>query len=517
MTALHVAACEGHSDFVEKLAQLMPVEALEMVDEFGRTALHYAAFSGILKAAIAQVKKNPNLTSILDSQGWTPLLRACVFGFAINKDLIWYLFLVTKDDGPGRPFTGPCSPYLVETLAGSGHLDILLYLLEHYPDLATAPITDKPPRIYLLSLLALTPLNFLSCSRLGFWERLIYSSPSIIKRLQDAKIRHHCADELVTLACKKICELHGSLLFDRFGESLILESAANSGITEIVKTMLHFCPDLLWATKADELFMLHVAIEHRQEEIFNLLCKTNAHLKFTSGQNTLLHRVAKLAPLPQLSVSSPALQMQRELQWFRAVEKLINPCLTNLKDKDGRTPREIFTKEHKTLAEAGEKWMKDTSNSCMIVSTLIATFVFAAAFTVPGGNDEAGLPIFLWTQSFLVFVVSDALALFSSITSLLIFFSILTARYAEDDFHMLLPKKLIIGLASLFFSIATMMVAFGATLLIVLSKRVDWVAIPIILLASVPVSIFVLLQFPLFIEMYRSTFGNRMFHPQSIW
>lgn len=199
------------------------------------------------------------------------------------------------------------------------------------------------------------------------------------------------------------------------------------------------------------------------------------------------------------------------------MEKLINPCLTNLKDKNGRTPREIFTKEHKTLAEAGEKWMKDTSNSCMIVSTLIATFVFAAAFTVPGGNDEAGLPIFLWTQSFLVFVVSDALALFSSITSLLIFFSILTARYAEDDFHMLLPKKLIIGLASLFFSIATMMIAFGATLLIVLSKRVDWVSIPIILLASVPISIFVLLQFPLFIEMYRSTFGNRMFHPQSIW
>lgn len=87
-TASHVAACEGHSDFVEKLVQLMPVEALEMVDEFGQTALHYAAFSRILKAAIALVKKNPKLISVVDKQGWTPLLRAYVLGFTINKDLI---------------------------------------------------------------------------------------------------------------------------------------------------------------------------------------------------------------------------------------------------------------------------------------------------------------------------------------------------------------------------------------------------------------------------------------------
>lgn len=200
------------------------------------------------------------------------------------------------------------------------------------------------------------------------------------------------------------------------------------------------------------------------------------------------------------------------------MEKLVHPSLLVLQNEDGKSAQELFTEEHEKLAEAGEKWMKDTSNSCMIVSTLIATFVFAAAFTVPGGNNgDNGVPIFLWTNAFLVFVVSDSLALFSSVTSLLMFFSILTARYAEEDFLELLPKKLIWGLASLFFSIATLMIAFGATIYIVLNERLNWVAIPVSLLASFPVSIFALLQFPLFIKMFRSTFGNRISSPQSPW
>jgi hypothetical protein len=40
--------------------------------------------------------------------------------------------------------------------------------------------------------------------------------------------------------------------------------------------------------------------------------------------------------------------------------------------------------------------MKDTTNYCMLVVTLIATVVFAAAFTILGGNNqETETPIFL--------------------------------------------------------------------------------------------------------------------------
>ena len=47
----------------------------------------------------------------------------------------------------------------------------------------------------------------------------------------------------------------------------------------------------------------------------------------------------------------------------------------------GKTPRELFRQEHKSLLKEGERWIKDTSNSCMIVATLIAKTVFAAVFT----------------------------------------------------------------------------------------------------------------------------------------
>lgn len=181
-----------------------------------------------------------------------------------------------------------------------------------------------------------------------------------------------------------------------------------------------------------------------------------------------------------------------------------------MKNEQGRTPQILFTEEHKGLVQEGEKWMKDTASSCMLVATLIATVMFAAAFSVPGGNNEiTGKPNFLLKRSFLVFAVSDALALFSSSTSILIFLSILTSRYAEEDFLETLPNRLMIGLATLFVSVATMMIAFCATLFIVLGPELMWVANPMCLLACVPVTLFPLLKFPLFIDTishrYRSS------------
>ncbi|KAL7241689.1 hypothetical protein ACSBR1_014307 [Camellia fascicularis] len=127
---------------------------------------------------------------------------------------------------------------------------------------------------------------------------------------------------------------------------------------------------------------------------------------------------------------------------LQEVEKIVQPLYTEMKDSEGRTPHILFTEEHKALMCEGEKWMKDTASSCMVVAILIVTVMFAAAFTVPGGNNNnTGWPILLIEKSFMVFIISDALALFSFATSLLIFLSILTSRYAEEDFLDSLPRK----------------------------------------------------------------------------
>ncbi|KAF2318330.1 hypothetical protein GH714_005366 [Hevea brasiliensis] len=189
--------------------------------------------------------------------------------------------------------------------------------------------------------------------------------------------------------------------------------------------------------------------------------------------SNLLQPSAMLAPPHRLArISGAALQMQRELQWYKEVESIVDPSLKEYTNINNETPGEIFSKKHKELVINGEKWMKETATSCTVVGALIITIMFTAAFTVPGG--------------------------------------VLTSRYAEDDFLKSLPTKLIIGLSSLFISIAAMMVAFCATLIIMLKGELKLV-IPITLLASIPVTLFMLLQFPLLIEIFVSTYGPSIF------
>ncbi|KAF8036192.1 hypothetical protein BT93_C2027 [Corymbia citriodora subsp. variegata] len=199
-----------------------------------------------------------------------------------------------------------------------------------------------------------------------------------------------------------------------------------------------------------------------------------------------------------------------------AVEDWVISSVTNEK-VDNERYWQTFVENHKELLKNGEKWAKDTSNSCMLVSTLIATVLFAAAFTVPRGNDNnTGVPLLLGQNSLLVFTISDALGLFSSVTAILLFLAILTSRFEVEDFLYSLPKKIIMGLSLLFLSLAFMLVAFAATLTIVLDKRLEWALIPITLLASVPVALFVVLQLPLLYQMVKSTYGPSIFRPEGI-
>ncbi|CAL2274549.1 unnamed protein product [Prunus armeniaca] len=548
MTALHVAACEGHSKFVEKLVKRVPADVLEMLDGIGYTALHYAAIGGSLRSAKALLGKNPKLTQCLDSAGRTALLLAATFA-SENKELVWYLLLVTKHEKPGLPSTGPLAANLVNVLIASGFPEISLYLVKEYPNLATE--TDQED-CTPLDVLARNKSNFLSGSRLGSWESFIYPfltvevdcgpphsvrasvarhesvqsdpseqyrAPAGFMRLHDAKLRHHCAVELLRQICLQLSQEQI--------KSDILKIAAANGIVEFIRTLVEFFPDLMWfILSEDRYLLLPFAIEFRHENLFRIVCGKTARSKLIASTllesesgGTILHLAAKLAPLPQLSsVSCPALQMQRELQWFKVVEKLVHPYYKDNQNKKGETARELFTKEHKELAERGEKWLKDTSNSCMLVATLIATVVFAAAFTVPGGNDNSGAPNLLPKNSstFMVFVVSDAIALFASLTSLLMFLSILTARYAEEDFLQSLPRRLILGLASLFYAIASIMVAFGTTIDLVLNNRFSWVSVTVTSLATCLVTLFAMLQLPLFIQMVQSTFGQSIFRPENI-
>ncbi|GAY49092.1 hypothetical protein CUMW_116620, partial [Citrus unshiu] len=192
----------------------------------------------------------------------------------------------------------------------------------------------------------------------------------------------------------------------------------------------------------------------------------------------------------------------------KEVEKVVQRGFAEAKNREGLTPRALFTKEHKDLRETGEKWMKDTATSCMFVATLIATVVFVAAFTVPRSNrEDTGFLFFLEkfseNFSFKIFAISDAISLVSSSASVVNFLSILTPRYAEEDFLRLLPRKLLLGLATLFISVAAMMAVFSTTFFILFTRETLWIAILVSVIASTPVILFIWQHFRLFYIVLR--------------
>ncbi|GKV53491.1 hypothetical protein SLEP1_g60012 [Rubroshorea leprosula] len=314
------------------------------------------------------------------------------------------------------------------------------------------------------------------------------------------------AREVIRLICK---ESFSKLDEIQFGQSTAVKAilqAIKCGIPDIVTEITYANVNILRSITDPEDSSRNIfacAIAHHQEEVARFLYRfaekktnvveTNMVIAVDEDKNNILHLAAKLAPPYQLDcISGSALQLQSELRWFKGVEEIVPRSYREHRNNNGETPLEVFVREHKDLLKGAEEWVKKTAESSTVVGALIITIMFAAAFTVPGGHEQ------------------NAISLFAASSSVIMFLGILTSRFAYEDFHKSLPIRLVMGLSSLFISIATMTMAFCAALVIMLEGRL-WVVIPITLLAGIPVAFFVLLQFPLLVEIYVSTSRPNIF------
>ncbi|KAB1225599.1 hypothetical protein CJ030_MR1G020814 [Morella rubra] len=530
-TALHIAVLAGHVHIVEELVErIMSNETLEMQDVEGYTALARATSSGDFRMIQCMIDKNPKLVSIPEkSFGSIPVVISMCFDY---KELSRYLYLRTPlmDLEPEKGHHGASLiSFAIYTLT----LDIAVDLIRRCPNLAFAIDREQRSPLYVL---ASTPDAFPSGKKFVFWQRWIYSwihiRPSRAtdeirvniqnlqeklpehQQLSEMKLLHAQSHELLSRMCEPISTLNAEARRNG-GIYAAIFRAIKDGNFEFVYEIVRANPDLLYVIELPTkrtIFML--AVLHRQAKIFSLIYGLQQIKTSLSGSDSSYNNILHMAGIFTMStpiqhIPGATLQMQRELQWFKELDRLSPPMFQKALNSDSLTPRQVFTRNHEELMKKGEEWMKNTASSCTVVGALIVTIMFAAAFTVPGGNDQnTGLPMFLNKKVFILFVIFDSLSLFSSSASVLMFLGILTARYAEEDFLKSLPKKMIIGLFALFFSIATMMVAFSATLLLMVKSSI---ILPIICLASLPVTLFVLMQFPLLVDMTMSTYGPGIF------
>ncbi|RZC89732.1 hypothetical protein C5167_035727 [Papaver somniferum] len=375
-TALHVAVMLGRVDFVKELLELMTPEQLEIKTRQGN-ALSVAAGGNNLEIVKMLVKKNPNLLAIQDQHGHIPLVISVINA---GEDMVHYLYSVTPKK---------------------------LYL-KHDKCMATLLIAALRDELYgesgfirhglndcggtLLSVLSGRPSAFQSGNQFGYLHRyqsLLYRLagtqrhgpvltalktivPGVKKPLDD-KVKHYRVLQIVNTVSLLLTDLSPRELH-KIGAYETIQKATTHGIVELFDRLAASNPSLLQSRDELGRSLIQNTIIFRQQRIFQYISQMGQmYQSITSldlSDNNVLHCAGFWVPSTKLDrVPGAALQMQRELQWFQEVERVVHPRYREMNNKDGLKPRDLFEQEHKKLKEKGATWMKDTSQACMLVNT----------------------------------------------------------------------------------------------------------------------------------------------------
>ncbi|PHU01576.1 hypothetical protein BC332_31363 [Capsicum chinense] len=283
--------------------------------------------------------------------------------------------------------------------------------------------------------------------------------------------------------------------------------ASKMGIVEMVRRILKKFPIAIQDTDSEEKNILLLAVEHRQTMVYNWLIggKYPEYVFYQVDKygNNAVHLAAKYQNLEVWRIPGKALQLQGERKWYKYVKHTL-PQSDVRYNKKGQTPRRIFEETHEKLLVEGTEWLTKTAESFSVVAALIATVAFTTSATIPGGADDKGKPHLEHEPAFDVFSIASLVSLCFSVTALVFFLAILTSRCQHKDFEKDLPRKLLLGLTSLFASITAILVSFCAAHFFVLQDNFKNAAFPIYAATCIPVVFFAFNQFPLYVDLIRS-------------
>ncbi|KAH6781328.1 hypothetical protein C2S51_006621 [Perilla frutescens var. frutescens] len=464
--ALHVAASMKHKDFVLKLLERVAPSELEMLDGRGYTACCYAAISGSVEIANLMMRKNPTIATARDRENETPLHKAALHG---NSKMVSYFLKSTKIE---RLSKDEWFNLLLVTIRRKMY-DVAIEILRRQQVLATMK-NDEGTALHLLA-----------------------RQPFFLNRRQ--RLNGVMQDDMQLLAkqlWEGIQKLQGQeSAIELMKNPPILHDAAEVGNVELITMLTHTYPSLAWQTNNKGYTIFHVIIKHRHENLLWLIDEIGSRKGlFAIWQdedgNNILHLAAELAAPRSRILLMTAFEMQREILWFEKLRAIVPPLCLEMRNREGLTPAELFSKRHKSLLEESRAWMRNASDSCMLVSTLIFTMVFASAFAIPGAyNQVTGIPILLRTNWMTCFVTFEALSMLSSACSILCFLCIMVLGIKEGHFARNLPYVFVWGLIMLSFSLFGVVSVFmSAYFLVYVEKRAALIMTIIVVVYTLIVS-----------------------------
>jgi len=143
-----------------------------------------------------------------------------------------------------------------------------------------------------------------------------------IKQIYDLKKIHIYSDKILRCMCEYISTLD-------YEENIkadvhrAFHKAARNGMVEFITEVVKACPHVMTSADGNARNLFMSSIANRQEKVFSLFYGLESNrARFVClmdiSRNTMLHLAAKLSPPSQLArISGAALQMQRELQWYK--------------------------------------------------------------------------------------------------------------------------------------------------------------------------------------------------------
>lgn len=147
-----------------------------------------------------------------------------------------------------------------------------------------------------------------------------------IREIYEQKVTHCVVHKILSCLCKKIPVLNESDLREASAYDAMLQAAKHGNI-EFIDAMRKVNPDLLWTIDKNKRGVFSHAVLNRRKAVFKLIHdgtvngrKEIVKCRVDAFGNTMLHLAGFLGPSSDLDRrSGPAMQMQREIMWFKVI------------------------------------------------------------------------------------------------------------------------------------------------------------------------------------------------------
>ncbi|KAJ1275170.1 hypothetical protein BS78_05G115600 [Paspalum vaginatum] len=522
------AATSGDGALLKHLALRDP-GMLIATNPQGNTCLHISSIHGHKRFSRDAVALNPSLLSAVNMDGETPLLVAVASG---HVPLASVLLRCCSDHQLGKAILNQdkhgCNA--LHHAIRSGHRELALELIAVEPALAQAVNRNNESPMFIavrrdfkdVFEQLLKVHDSAHCGTRGYnvlHAAVCNGNPGIAGRIMETRPWLAREEELMQVTPIQAAVYENKLgilrLFLERDRSLgyviptsgepLLCIAAFVGHVDVARELLQHCPDAPFRKRTNGWTCLHTAVFHGQTEFVNFILASQPLRKLVNMQDgsgeTALHfavrkcnpkMVAALLHHPDIDITVLSKNSQtatwvlfnaaghaKTLNWNEVYMLLLKAdpkIATSTYNLHGAVKDEVTNASRKDIKTLTKKYTSNTS----VVAILIATITFAAAFTLPGGYSSVagneGLPIMARKLAFQAFLISDTLAMCSSLA---VAFVCIIARWEDLEFllyYRCFTKKL------MWFAYMATTTAFATGLYTVLAPRLLWLAIAVCLL-----------------------------------